>query len=480
VNRPILLSAYALLAALAAAWLAWPLADPPPWREEIPPEDRPARLAARAGPLTVATVTGGLRLLDPDGVLAAGLEKTDVALRLRDETKVAALEIPWTTEESATAPQGPTPSSDDAPLTGLRIVLDPGHHGGAWSEIESRHFPVFDVPARAFGDDTAMPGARPVLVTAAESVMPPEGARRLGVIREGDLNWATARLLEEKLTAAGAEVHLTRGPPPDAPFPAGLDPRFDAESEARLWLDEARYADPVLRGWARLMPMRIAHLALERWVERRMREDVHALYTRWDLRRRAEVAAEMGADLTLSLHYNYARHPGINYVVVFMPGHKSAEELHTSSARHHALARLVEGDLPVTAEIGRRIGRALHQRLEMPEPPPFAPLPSLRPQRWPVAEDARLFARNLAIVRRTPGPVLLLEGPFMNHPDEALRLLEPSAEIDAIAHPARARAYAEAVRDAVVESAPLLFERRHRREMLRPERSGDDPGAGGI
>src|SRR5688500_18441888 len=65
-----------------------------------------------------------------------------------------------------------------------RIALDPGHAGGAWSQIERRH--------------VTRDGGEPV--------------------REGDLNWATARLIERDLVALGKEVSLLRGEPPSAAF----------------------------------------------------------------------------------------------------------------------------------------------------------------------------------------------------------------------------------------------------------------------
>jgi len=56
-----------------------------------------------------------------------------------------------------------------------------------------------------------------------------------------------------------------------------------------------------------------------------------------------------------------------------------------------------------------------------------------------------VFARDLAIGRRTPGVTLMLEGPCVNHPAEYPRLLGTEVEVDGRRYPARVRQYADAV-----------------------------------
>ena len=75
-------------------------------------------------------------------------------------------------------PPSKEPENADS-LDGLRILLDPGHYGGAWSEHESRH-------------------------VQRDGELP---------IREGNLTYATAELAAEALTQAGATVYLTREAP---------------------------------------------------------------------------------------------------------------------------------------------------------------------------------------------------------------------------------------------------------------------------
>ncbi|MFW6369256.1 MAG: hypothetical protein ACOC0J_01590, partial [Myxococcota bacterium] len=148
-HRRNIVLAHGLLAAAAFGWLLWPLSGGPPWREEVPREERNGRLLGRAGPNTPGSVAAALDILDPLDELADQVEPTEEGLRLYQDGE--ALFIPWSEEPGASLQSGGgLETTDGKPLSGLRILLDPGHHGGAWSEVEFRHFPVWR-PAGAAG-----------------------------------------------------------------------------------------------------------------------------------------------------------------------------------------------------------------------------------------------------------------------------------------------------------------------------------------
>ncbi|MCH6256270.1 N-acetylmuramoyl-L-alanine amidase [Puniceicoccaceae bacterium K14] len=71
---------------------------------------------------------------------------------------------------------GPTKSRPVLELDGMRIVLDPGHIGGEWAELEERSFSI-------------------------------EGR---GPVKEGELVLATALRMKSRLESLGADVFLTR------------------------------------------------------------------------------------------------------------------------------------------------------------------------------------------------------------------------------------------------------------------------------
>jgi N-acetylmuramoyl-L-alanine amidase len=289
-----------------------------------------------------------------------------------------------------------------------RIALDPGHYGGAWSRSEKRH------------------------------VEPPGGAP----IREGDLAWATARLVERALRAAGIVVTLLRGPPPQAPYPAGADPAFDVTAEAAFRLADQHPREggsPLGLPW--LTPLAALELSHQR--SELIRTTPFELYTRFDLRRRAQAAAAYAPDLTVSLHWDLTE-SGNNGVLVFVPGNAVAGDLGSASQRFWAFRRVLDGTSGETLRVARALARSLMRHLDLPAMT-AADFSEARAN-WRVL-DAPLgvFARDLAIPRRTPGPTVVLEGPCVNHPDEYRRLLGTEVELEGRRYPARVQQYADAV-----------------------------------
>jgi len=367
-----------------------------PRRDEVPAE-RYAELGRFSDTRTRAEIEAALRIVDPHGALAPYLTLTDAALEVRlaagDRAPAARVGL-----RAAPAPARSWPRR--------RIALDPGHWGGAWSRIEKRHWSRDGGP----------------------------------VVREGDLAWATARLLERDLAAAGMEVRLLRGPPPVAAFPAGADPRFDLGHEAGLWLAEQPGTDPP---W--LAPLWSVRL----WQQARRfaRDNTFELHNRHDLRRRAAAAAEMAPDVTLSLHYDFTT-SDTNGVLVFVPGSYMPDELVTASQRFWALRRVVDGTVDENHRLARAMADALMRRFELPAL--YAEQVGETATDWlPVDRQRGVYARNLAISRRTPGVVLLLEGPCVNEAREYRRLLGTEIEVDGRRYPARVRQYADGVLEAL-------------------------------
>ena len=300
--------------ALAAAVAALPFLPLPggcdPRGHEVAGE-RYRELQGFAGTRARAEIEADLGLVDPEGRLrpyftfgAGGFE----VRRQAGDRRPAAV-IPLRAEGDA----GP------APLRPLRrIALDPGHFGGAWSRLEKRH------------------------VTRAGGV----------AVREGDLAWATARLVERDLRAAGAETRLLRGPPPEGAYPGQANPAFDPVREASYRLAEQH---PETGAWLTVWR------ALRLWWARRrlLRETPFELYVRHDLRRRAAAAAAFAPDLTLSIHYDYTEADD-NGVLVFMPGNAIGGDLASPSQRFWAFRRVLDGTL---AE-----ARALASRSAPPSP----------------------------------------------------------------------------------------------------------------
>ena len=175
------------LLALAALVVALPFVPLPracdPRVEELP-DGRYAEFLRFADTRTRREIEEALQLVDPRGLLRPYLTLGDTALEVRLE--------PGNREPVVRVSLRATPAG--AP-TGLAA------HRARSGSLRRR------VVAQRAAPRPSRDGRPPV--------------------REGDLTWATARLVEQRLRARGLEVQLTRGPPPEAPYPAGADPALD-------------------------------------------------------------------------------------------------------------------------------------------------------------------------------------------------------------------------------------------------------------
>lgn len=250
------------------------------------------------------------------------------------------------------------------PLAGKVICLDPGHIGGDWADVEERTFRI--------GND------RPVV--------------------EGELNLRTCRLLAPRLEAAGAKVVWTHdgSEPTTALRPSDLYPEAIAYLlQGSLGAKVPRYSVNRLIGWnAELLFYRSAEI----------------------LARARRVNEELKPDLTLCVHYNAAPWPGgrvrltsANRLVIFSHGSYTAAELGFDDQKFHLFRKLLENPTPVELGVGRAIGKQFEERWgfrpENYEGSGYAHASGVSPYVW---------HRNLIANRTFEGPVVFVEGPYMN------------------------------------------------------------------
>lgn len=390
-----------------------------------------AALASYSGRVTPEELDAALAIINPYGTLAPylGLEPDGAVLYESPQRQVELARIPW--RESA----GPLPELDGRTVAGLRIVLDPGHFGGAFSEVERRH----------------------IIIRDREPV------------REGDLNWGTAVILKKKLATAGAEVILSRGPPPEEPFPevGAESPVFDSDEAILAWL-ERQVGHLMTVRWLRDNPeqltrFRVAAAAAVRAPGFAPDESFFAAFNRFDYRRRGLLAEAVGADLFLSLHHNISGRDWVNRLVVFVPGFIRWDP-DREPGRYYAFRRALEGDLPVLVELAHDISKAMQRELEVPADQ-YVKKPNF--DKLPLFPWDGVFARNLGVLRRATGPALLIEGPCMNQVGENAKLLRHDLSIDGRPYPIRVKEYANAVFSAVAANAEALWRQRERRRGSR-------------
>ena len=308
------------------------------------------------------------RTFDPTGALRPYLLWDDQGVTIfRDQARTRplyrlTLAAPGTPAEVATPILGGGDAS--RPLEGKVICLDPGHIGGDWADIEERTFRI--------GNDA------PVV--------------------EGELNLRTCRWLAPLLEKAGAKVVWTHdGFEPTTPLrPADLYP------EAISYL---------LQGALGARLPRYSVNRLIRWNAELL------FYRSAEIQARARrVNEELRPDLTLCVHYNAAPWPGgrvrltsANRLVIFAHGSYTKEELAFDDQKFRLLRKLLENSTPVELGVGAAIGEQFRKRWgfrpENYEGSGYAFASGAGPYVW---------HRNLIANRMFDGPVVFVEGPYMN------------------------------------------------------------------
>ena len=352
-----LLSAFR--AASEEAFLFSPVAESPEWR----------LLDSGQGRLTRGEFEERLgRTFDPQGALRPYLLFDDGGVTLfRDPARTRPLYRLNFAAEAAAVPEPPsllTSGDPVRPLAGKTICLDPGHIGGDWADIEERTFRI--------GRD------QPVV--------------------EGELNLRVCRILERRLREAGARVVWTHeGFEPTTPlrpsdlYPEAIEYLLQGSRGARL----PRFtANRLIRWNAELLFYRSAEIQA----------------------RARRVNEELRPDLTLCIHFNAAPWPGgrvrltsANRLVLFAHGSYTADELAFDDQKFRLMRKLLEGSTPVELGVGAAIGERFRDgwgfRPESYAGSGYAHATGVSPYVW---------YRNLIANRMFDGPVVFVEGPYMN------------------------------------------------------------------
>jgi len=339
------------------ALLFSPVAEAPEWR----------LLDGGQGKLTREEFTERLRkTFDPGGALSPYLLFDDGGVTLfRDESRTIPLyRLKFAAPATPLPPTILTVGDPARPLAGKTICLDPGHIGGEWADIEERTFRI--------GRD------EPIV--------------------EGELNLRVSRLLEKRLREAGAQVvwthegfHPTTPLRPSDLYPEAIEYLLQGSRGVRL----PRYtANRLIRWNAELLFYRSAEISA----------------------RARRVNEELKPDLTLCIHFNAAPWPGgrirltsANKLVLFAHGSYTADELAFDDQKFRLMRKLLEGSTPVELGVGAAIGERFREgwgfRPESYAGSGYSHATGASPYVW---------YRNLIANRMFDGPVVFVEGPYMN------------------------------------------------------------------
>ncbi len=320
-------------------------------------------------------------------------------------------------EESLPQPRwSPTLATEELPLRGLVVCLDPGHIGGEWARTEQRWFKIRDDP--------------PII--------------------EWDLNIITARHIEQLLTELGAKVVWTKTQPvpltterPDTLRPIAFLSLWHQHSESTHKRNTDLFRTTHLKDLNQLLTA----------------ESERIFYRLFEISARAEVVRQLRPDITLAIHFNAAPWTDpenanlvtTNHLVIFIHGSYTADELKLEDHRFHLVRKVLENtsaiELGVAEEIARQYARIWPQwRPANYGAPPWA---------MPLMESPYIYARNLLANRIYVGPVVFVEGPLMNAADSYPRLLAGDYEgkklINGKWYRSIFREFAEAVAEGVKE-----------------------------
>jgi len=358
-----------VLTALAFAISGWAAEEKPMLFSPVSEEPEWRLLDSGQGRFTRQEFENRLgKIFDPTGAMQPYLLFDDGGVTLfRDKARTRPLyRLTFVPEGGAGEVNPPLLGGGDParPLAGKVICLDPGHIGGDWADIEERTFRI--------GNDA------PVV--------------------EGELNLRTSRRLAQTLEASGAKVVWTHD---------GFEPTTTLRP-ADLYPEAISY---LLQGSLGARLPKYSANRLIRWNAELL------FYRSAEIQARARrVNEELRPDLTLCIHYNAAPWPGgrvrltsANGLVVFAHGSYTAEELAFDDQKFHLLRKLLENSTPVELGVGQAIGEQFQKqwgfRPENYEGSGYSHASGAGPYVW---------YRNLIANRMFDGPVVFVEGPYMN------------------------------------------------------------------
>ena len=342
--------------------------------------------------------------IDPD---AAVMRKTSVPLDDLYTLRFAASEA----DRKSLPPQYwrpraavPPPTSEEMPLAGLRVALDPGHLGGRWAKLEERWFQIGDAP--------------PVM--------------------EGEMTLKVAQVLATRLRALGATVGLVR----DSDEPSTPLRPADLVETARKQLAEQGVEHPRESSEGAADGQRQFSVP---WTS-------DMLFTRADIRARGvKVNEVLKPDLVLCLHFNAEAwgdpaKPVLvdhNHLHVLVNGCYEPDEIAKDDVRFELLLKLLDRSGAEELAAAEPIAAALVAATGLP------PYRYTGPNAVRVDCSPYIWARNLLANRIYECPVVYIEPYVMNSPEVFARVqagdYDGTREFGGVQRPSIFREYADAV-----------------------------------
>ncbi len=297
------------------------------------------------------------------------IHKDHAIIRTDTRIKDATYRLNFSHELSAASPERNwnaagdlPPGSQQRPLAGVHIAIDPGHIGGQFAKLEERWFKIGN--------------AQPVM--------------------EGNMTLTTAKIIKRQLQILGAKVYLIRKENKPVSLRRPADYRAEAEAKAASLgkTDEASIT------------------ALQN----------KFFYRTGEIRERARrVNLAFRPDLVLCLHYNAESwadpaNPTLtanNHYHVLLHGALTRSELAHDDERFEMLAKILQRSHDEEKPIGAYIAQGFAQFTGLPAYN-YSPM-STRAVKININGVEGLWARNLIANRLYQCPVIFLEPYVMNN-----------------------------------------------------------------
>jgi len=293
-------------------------------------------------------------------------------------------------------------------LNGMKIAIDPGHIGGEYhmGETESRCM-----------------------------TLNLDSTKQIALV-EGNLTFFTALLLKHKLDSMGAETMLTRSD-------TGISSLGITFFEWKKKVKKRVYLDSLINN--NLISEKGVHLLSEHLSDKVLFTDVFGSV---DMAARAEKVNAFKPDVTVIIHYNVNeknlgwKHPtDKDYVMAFVPGCLTSENLKTLAGRLNFLRLLLSPDIENSVKLSSAVVKKISTKLNVPlaekEDATYLTEHCLS------TPATGVYSRDLALSRMIKGPLVYGEPLYQDNNTECVLLTTINSE--------RIKLVAEAYYEGIVE-----------------------------
>jgi len=301
-------------------------------------------------------------------------------------------------------------------LKGMKIAIDPGHIGGGYN--------------MGFTESRCMTLAL-------------DSTNKIELV-EGNLTFFTALLLKHKLDSMGAQSMLTR-------TDTGISSLGITFFEWKKKIKDTTYLDSLINN--NLISEKGVRLLNARLPDKNLFTDVFGSV---DMAVRAKKINAFQPDITVIIHYNVnEKNIGWNhttdkdYVMTFVPGCITAEDLKTLAGRLNFFRLLLSPDIEKSVKLSSAVAKNISSKLNVP-------LAQKNDAAYLTGHclstsKAGVYSRDLALTRLIRGPLVYGEPLYQDNVSECLLLTAKDDSISGYAVSKRIELVAQAYYDGILE-----------------------------